>query len=296
MCTVLLRLDPAAEWPLLLAAVRDELTDRPWDAPGEHWPREAPGLVGGRDRVAGGTWLAVRAGDVGTEAGEAAGLPAGGARPGVAAVLNGSFMNRIDRSPPGSPPSSTRPSRGRLPLQALTSGVPDAADLRAYEVVHLLVADATGARLVSWDGHEVTDAEIPPGDHIITNEGLDVAEDPLVPHLAPLLDGTGRSGAGFTPATRRAPQIGPAATADRPGGPVPHPATAEWWGDWVELMRGGGLAEDDPRALLVRHDVPDGRVFASTSATLVALGREPGRVRMDFTGTPSSPDWKRVDL
>ncbi|MBE1876825.1 NRDE family protein [Myceligenerans pegani] len=264
MCTVLLRLDPAADWPLLLAAVRDELTDRPWEPPGEYWPQEAPGLVGGRDRLAGGTWLAVR----------------GGPRPGVAAVLNGSFMNRLEQAPPGSPPSSTRPSRGRLPLQALTAGVPDAAELRAYEVVHLLVADADGARLVSWDGHDVTDVEIPPGDHIITNEGLDVAEDPLVPHFAPLLGRAGR----------------PAVADDIPGEPIPHAATAEWWGDWVDLVRGDGLAEDDPRALLVRHDLPDGRVFGSTSATLLALGREPGQVRMDFTGTPSDPDWKRVEI
>ncbi|RPF21038.1 NRDE family protein [Myceligenerans xiligouense] len=276
MCTVLLRLDPAADWPLLLAAVRDEVADRPWEPPGEYWPQEAPGLVGGRDLVAGGTWLAVRRGG--------SSEPGGPGRPGVAAVLNGSFMNRLDQSSPGSPPSSTRPSRGRLPLRALTSGVPEADRLRAYEVVHLLVADADGARLVSWDGHEVTDVEIPPGDHIVTNEGLDVVDDPLVPHFAPLLGTAG----GPRPDGPR-PSSPDAARASR----MPAP-TAEWWGGWTELLRGDALAEDDPRALLVRHELPDGRVFASVSATLLALGREPGRVRMDFTGTPSDPDWKRI--
>ncbi|GAB3157899.1 hypothetical protein GCM10027059_01750 [Myceligenerans halotolerans] len=346
MCTVLLRLDPAADWPLLLAAVRDEVTDRPWEPPGEYWPQEAPGLVGGRDRLAGGTWLAVRSGAPG---GSGTGVPAGGvpgvavsgagvpggARPAVAAVLNGSFMNRLEQSPPGSAPSSARPSRGRLPLRALTSGVPDAAELRAYEVVHLLVADADGARLVSWDGQEVTDVEIPPGDHIVTNEGLDVVDDPLVPHFAPLLDAarlpgegsgpvahrtpsaqlthaeppagdtvtgpssedrSGTAGAAGTPGSRRSSSVGALGGLDVPGGTVPQVATAEWWGGWAELMRGDGLAEDDPRALLVRHELPDGRVFGSTSATLVALGREPGRARMDFTGTPSDPDWKRVEI
>lgn len=291
MCTVLLRLDPAAEWPLLLAAVRDEVTDRPWEPPGEHWPQEAPGLVGGRDQTAGGTWLAVRSGSGTSRA------------TGVAAVLNGSFMNRLDRSAPGGPPSSMRPSRGRLPLRALTSGVPDAAELRAYEVVHLLVADADGARLVSWDGHAVTETEIPPGNHIVTNEGLDVVGDPLVPHFAPLLAGLGSPSSSGIPGSARG--------ADAPGAvhspvvpAVPRgrgrasraDATEEWWGDWVDLLRGDGLAEDDPRALLVRHEIPGGRVFGSTSATLVALGREPGRVRVDFTGTPSSPEWKRVDI
>lgn len=390
MCTVLLRLDPAADWPLLLAAVRDEVTDRPWEPPGEYWPQEAPGLVGGRDRLAGGTWLAVRGGaparagdpvrgDVsgtvadgvgpgGVAAGDGPGGAAdgggsggsagafggigggsggiggaaggigvdsgdsGGARPAVAAVLNGSFMNRIEQSPPGSPPSSARPSRGRLPLRALTSGVPDAAELRAYEVVHLLVADADGARLVSWDGREVTDVEIPPGDHIITNEGLDVGDDPLVPYFAPLLEAARLAQEGSGPAARRTPSAvsahaepsirgaatgsppeGPSGTAGTPGsrrspsadalggpgvpgGTNPQVATTEWWGGWAELMRGDGLAGNDPRALLVRHELPDGRVFGSTSATLLALGREPGRVRMDFTGTPSDPDWKRVEI
>ncbi|WP_201845503.1 NRDE family protein [Myceligenerans indicum] len=335
MCTVLLRLDPAADWPLLLAAVRDEVADRPWEPPGEYWPQEAPGLVGGRDLLAGGTWLAVRRGGphggggaassgagssgagssgAGPDGGMSGGVvsggivsggvmsggamsggamfdgvapagarPAGGSGPGVAAVLNGSFMNRLDRSAPGSAPSSSRPSRGRLPLRALTSGVPDAGRLREYEVVHLLVADADGARLVSWDGQEVTDTAIPPGDHIVTNEGLDVADDPLVPHFAPLL-----AGAGIPGGTRLSPD-GPSGT-DLPG------PTTDWWGDWTHLLRGDGLAEDDPRALLVRHELPDGRVFGSVSATLLALGREPGRVRMDFTGTPSNPEWKQVEV
>lgn len=202
----------------------------------------------------------------------------------MAAVLNGSFMNRLERSAPGAPPSPTRPSRGRLPLQALLSGVPDDDELRAYEVVHLLVADADGARLVSWDGREVTRTEIPPGDHIVTNEGLDVADDPLVPHFAPLLAGVALPGGG---------------AAYGAGGPGPASSdltTRRWWGGWADLMRGDGLAPEDPRALLVRHDLPDGRVFASTSATLLALGRTPGEARMDFTATPTTPAWGRVPL
>ncbi|GAA1871615.1 NRDE family protein [Myceligenerans crystallogenes] len=265
MCTVMLRREPGGRWPLLLAAVRDEFADRAWDPPAPHWPDDAPGLVGGRDRLAGGTWLAVR----------------GGGTPAVAAVLNGSFMNRLDRSEPGAP-SAVRPSRGRLPLRALLSGVPGDDELREYEVVHLVVADADGAQLISWDGREVTRLEIPDGDHIVTNEGLDVADDPLVPHFGPLL------------ATAAGPAEAGLAVAG--GGSGAGTTTASWWGDWTDLMRGDGLAGDDPRALLVRHEIPDGRVFASTSATLLALGREPGQLRMDFTATPSSPDWRAVTL
>ena len=39
----------------LLAANRDERLDRPWDPPAEWWP-DRLGMVGGRDRDAGGTW------------------------------------------------------------------------------------------------------------------------------------------------------------------------------------------------------------------------------------------------
>src|SRR5947209_11609771 len=81
MCTVLLRFAPGTPRPLLLGAVRDEFVERAWDPPGAHWGDR---LLGGRDRTAGGTWLAVDPD-----------------RPAVAAVLNGV------RRPP--PEDGTRP-------------------------------------------------------------------------------------------------------------------------------------------------------------------------------------------
>ena len=109
---MMLRLDPGAPWPLLLAAVRDEFVDRAWDPPAEHWPEQAPGVVGGRDRTAGGTWLAVRA-------------------DAVAALLNGVRL----------PPAGARPSRGGLPLAALTGTARlTAADLAGYDGFHLVLA------------------------------------------------------------------------------------------------------------------------------------------------------------
>ncbi len=90
MCTVLLRFQPDRPWPLLVAAVRDEFLERPWDPPAAHWP-DAPAIVGGRDRAAGGTWLAVR---LGTE-------------PAVAALLNGVRLPELEvRHPPQSRPAS----------------------------------------------------------------------------------------------------------------------------------------------------------------------------------------------
>src|SRR5256714_4879658 len=88
MCTVLLRFAPGTSCPLLFGAVRDEFVDRSWDPPAAHWGGR---LLGGRDRSAGGTWLAVDPD-----------------RPAVAAVLNGGRLpppaDRVPPSPGGPPP------------------------------------------------------------------------------------------------------------------------------------------------------------------------------------------------
>ena len=68
MCTVVILRRGGHPWPLLLAANRDERLDRPWDPPGPWVPGACPpgpdgpttdGLVAGRDRLAGGTWMAL---------------------------------------------------------------------------------------------------------------------------------------------------------------------------------------------------------------------------------------------
>jgi len=157
MCTVLLRFRPDAAWPLLVAAVRDEFLERPWDPPARHW---GPDLVGGRDATAGGTWLAVRP-----------------ERPAVAALLNGVRLP--------APASGTRPSRGGLPLAALRDALPD--DLTPYDGFHLLLGTPSALTVWSWDGVEVVRRDLDPGDHVVVNLGVDATDDPLVPHFAPLL-------------------------------------------------------------------------------------------------------------
>jgi hypothetical protein len=109
VCTVILLRRPGHAWPILLAANRDERLDRPWDPPAAHWP-DRPRVIGGRDRSAGGTWMALD---------RASGV--------VSAVLNR----------PGSlGPAPGKRSRGELPLLALDH--PDAA--RAASAIAALPA------------------------------------------------------------------------------------------------------------------------------------------------------------
>lgn len=123
MCTVIVLRRPGHPWPTLIAANRDERLDRAWDPPGAHWPGQ-PGVVGGRDRGAGGTWMAMR-GSV------------------VAAVLNR----------PGSlGPAPGKRSRGELPILALRPDTAEAGaaaiaalDAGAWRPFNMVIADAAGA-------------------------------------------------------------------------------------------------------------------------------------------------------
>jgi len=58
MCTLIIGRDVFGSGTLIAGANRDEDPERPSTAPGAL--TESPRVVGGRDRVAGGTWLAVR--------------------------------------------------------------------------------------------------------------------------------------------------------------------------------------------------------------------------------------------
>jgi hypothetical protein len=243
MCTVLLRFDPTAAWPVVLGAIRDEFVERTWDPPAFHWEDGWAGFLGGRDHTAGGTWLAV---DPSPE------------RPAVAAVLNGRPQDpeaELDKS-------IVRPTRGELVLRLLAGdGVPTGEDLAPYARFHLVLATPSGCELWTWDLAELRHAVLRGPHHLVVNDGLDAVDDPMIPHLAPLL----------------------AAVAE----PDPSLPGVDGWGGWPELMAGGDLAGDDPRALIVAKEI-EGHPYGSTSGSLVALSAD-GRVRYDFTATPADP-------
>ncbi|TDD45700.1 hypothetical protein E1286_23275 [Nonomuraea terrae] len=201
MCTLIVRTGR----PLTFLGVRDEFTDRPWEGPGEHWP-EYPGVIGGRDLKAGGTWLAVN--------------PA--ARR-AAALLNGH----------GTPANeTTKVSRGDLALRAAYTGEMPDTDLTHYDPFHLVVGDLARVRLFSWDGERLAVSELPEGTSMVVNSGLDPDSERVVAYL---------------------PRFREAA-------------------EWGELIK--ERPSSDRAALIIRHELPDGRVFASLSAMEVAITPE----------------------
>lgn len=259
MCTVVVGFDPDAPIPLLVVAVRDEMAARPWEEPGRHWP-EHPGLVGGRDLQAGGTWLAVDP-----------------AAPRAAAVLNGWSGSEMPAAP-GRPAS-----RGALPLLAASGRGPRAgAELAAYAPFHLLEADTSSAVLHSWDGNRHARSDLPHGVSVLVNTGLDGAA-PRAARYAPLF-------------ARHRPATGLDEAAHTPEG---------IWGRWPRLVNeaaasgartaGLGPAPDDPSALVARAELGGGRLWATTSVTLLALA--PGAVRYAFTDAPADPAaWRMVPV
>lgn len=165
MCLVALALDANACTPLTLAANRDEYHRRPAD--GAHRWRDRPHVLGGRDRRAGGTWLAL------------------GAAGRFAALLNC----------PGIAGPPQPPSRGQLVPAFLETSDPDewlarlAAERARYAGFHLLAGHAGGVFLVGSDSPEPV--RLTPGLHIVDNAGLASATPRAQrahTRLAPLLE------------------------------------------------------------------------------------------------------------
>jgi uncharacterized protein with NRDE domain len=151
------------EWqpdqPLRILALRDEFAARDFDGPGAWWP-EQPGAIGGRDRLAGGTWCAS---DVAT---------------GATALL----VNRVERM-------DGTPSRGLLPLAAVRAYADGtdwtaAVDHTAMASFNLVLAAPSGVVVWVWDATDLERRELGPGQHMITSAGID-AGNPKTENFAP---------------------------------------------------------------------------------------------------------------
>jgi hypothetical protein len=168
MCSIVILNRPDHDWPILIAANRDERLDRPWLPPAAHWP-DRPDVVAGMDELAGGSWLGMNASGV------------------VAAVLN--------REGTLGPEAGKR-SRGELVLDALdfvdaldAADALGALDARAYRPFNLVVADNRDAFLLMHRGGSAsapTVEPLPEGLSMVTAMERDDPESSRIRRYRPL--------------------------------------------------------------------------------------------------------------
>jgi uncharacterized protein with NRDE domain len=149
MCLVLIALDSHPDYPLIVAANRDEFYDRP-TAPAAFWA-DAPSVLAGRDLQAGGTWLGVD-------------------RRGRFAAVTNYRQGQRERPAPR--------SRGRLVSDFLTTGASARehieraqSDAALYNGFNLLASD--GGRLFYYSNREGRVRALAPGVYGLSNHLLD---------------------------------------------------------------------------------------------------------------------------
>jgi uncharacterized protein with NRDE domain len=158
VCTLAIYFQCSPEFPVVVAANRDEYFDRPATAPAVI--ADEPWVVAGTDLFAGGTWLGVNGEHV------------------VAGVLN----RRT-----GQPPDPTRRSRGLLCLDVLRHANVAAATAAVcrergdrYNPFNLLIASPDAACVVGNITGSMVVTSLQPGVHLLTNLELNDAECPRI--------------------------------------------------------------------------------------------------------------------
>ncbi len=149
MCTVVVEVPTSKAEAVRLLAVRDEDPARPWDPPGAWWP-ERPGVLGVRDRRAGGAWLAAAPDE------------------GRLSVI----LNRADVFSYGLPAGPNGlASRGSLVLDAVVGrSLPDPPRTAGFNLVTVAGGSAT---VTSWDGESLVHRTLAPGVHMIAHHDVD---------------------------------------------------------------------------------------------------------------------------
>lgn len=169
MCILMVVYNKVRDYPVVLAANRDEYLDRPAVAPHLLW--HAPPVWGGQDKHAGGTWLGVNG-------------------HGVVIGLTNRRMSADQKN------DLTRPSRGLLCLSALQHRTPArvVAFLRKepdhrYNPFNLLVVDKREAFWIAYDGTpEVCSLEA--GVHILANGNINDLDTVRIRRARVLLEGS----------------------------------------------------------------------------------------------------------
>lgn len=169
MCILMVVYNRVRDYPIVLAANRDEYLDR--SARGPEVLQHHPTMWGGRDLRAGGTWLGIN------EYGLVVGL-----------------TNR--RLPAAQSPAPTRRSRGLLCLEVLQyhTAAAAAAHLEGesdgrYNPFNLLVMDHNEALWIAYDDGARTQP-LPSGLHILANGDINDFETVRIRRARQLLEGS----------------------------------------------------------------------------------------------------------
>lgn len=165
MCTIVMLRRPGHAWPLLIAANRDEMADRPWASPARHWP-DRPDVVAGHDLTAGGSWLGLNEHGV------------------VAGILN---------RPGTLGPERGKRSRGELVLEALdhADAVAAAAALiqlntDAYRPFNMVIADDRDAYWLRHAGTgRIEELDVPEGISMMTAHDMNDLSSPRICRYLP---------------------------------------------------------------------------------------------------------------
>jgi uncharacterized protein with NRDE domain len=166
MCTLAIYFRVSPEFPVVVAANRDEFYDRRAAAPMEL--EQDPWIVGGHDVVAGGTWLGVNG----------------------YGVLAGLLNRRSNR-----PLDSTLRSRGLLCLDMLREVSVQAASVLlqrqpadGYNPFNLLLASASAAYVAGNISGSMVLTQLQPGLHLLTNLEVNDFECPRIAKSYALFD------------------------------------------------------------------------------------------------------------
>lgn len=160
MCTLVILRHVHPEYPLVLAANRDEFYDRP--AAGPRVLSESPRVIGGQDLERGGTWMGTTDG--------------------------GLFVGLTNQRLTGPAPVAPR-SRGEVALKALQTGSVEAVeryldtlDAREFNPFNLLYGDAEVLRVAYArpERRELLREDVPEGVHVLPNDMLNTPELPKV--------------------------------------------------------------------------------------------------------------------
>ena len=160
MCTIVVLNRVSSDWPVVIAANRDEFFHRP-AAPPQRWPGE-PALVAPVDESKGGTWMG---------------------------IASGGFFVGVTNQRTWGHSRTDLDSRGQLVIDLLRSGSLEGArallasrDARRYNPFNLLYGDASGLDVAygRLDCADISIFEVPPGVHVLPNDVLDSPDTPKV--------------------------------------------------------------------------------------------------------------------